>query len=100
MRTLAFAAALACAVPVAVRAESGVDWQRKVVKCAGNGAANLRDAAGNPGVARIGAEKAAKLDALRNCMEALKGVQLQSGQTVGGALKTEDRKSTRLNSSH
>src|SRR6266511_1768350 len=96
MRTLAFAAALACAVPVAVRAESGVDWQRKVVKCAGNGAANLRDAAGNPAVARIGAEKAAKLDALRNCMEALKGVQLQSGQTVGGALQSDAALSGRV----
>ena len=96
MRTVAFAAALACAVPVAVRAESGVDWQRKVVKCAGNGAANLRDAAGNPAVARIGAEKAAKLDALRNCMEAVKGVQLQSGQTVGGALQSDAALSGRV----
>src|SRR5512141_361277 len=87
---LAVAAACACvAVPAAARAESGVDWQRKVVKCTGSGAANLRDASGNPAVARIGAEKAAKLDALRNCMEALKGVQLQSGQTVGGALQSD-----------
>src|SRR6266511_106627 len=68
-------ASLCAAAPAAARAESG--------------AANLRDAAGNPAVALIGAEKAAKLDALRNCMEALKGVQLQSGQTVGGALKTD-----------
>jgi hypothetical protein len=90
MRTalcLAFAAALAA--PAAGRAESGVDWQRRVVKCTGSGAANLRDASGNPAVARIGAEKAAKLDALRNCMEALRGVQLQSGQTVGGALQSD-----------
>ena len=96
MRTVAFAAALACAVPVAVRAESGVDWQRKVVKCTGSGAANLRDAGANPAVARIGAEKAAKLDALRNCMEALKGVQLQSGQTVGGALQSDAALSGRV----
>lgn len=86
---LALAVAAVCAAPAAGRAESGVDWQRKVVKCTGNGAANLRDASGNPAVARIGAEKAAKLDALRNCMEALKGVQLQSGQTVGGALQSD-----------
>jgi hypothetical protein len=86
---LALAAAVA-ALPLAARAEAGaVDWQRKVVKCTGSGAANLRDAGGNPAVARVGAEKAAKLDALRNCMEALKGVQLQSGQTVGGALKSD-----------
>jgi hypothetical protein len=86
---LALAATVACAASAAARADSGVDWQRKVVKCTGSGAANLRDAGGNPAVARIGAEKVAKLDALRNCMEALKGVQLQSGQTVGGALQSD-----------
>ncbi len=89
---LALALAVAAAwtgLPAGARAESGVDWQRKVVKCTGSGAANLRDAGGNPAVARIGAEKAAKLDALRNCMEALKGVQLESGKTVGGALASD-----------
>jgi hypothetical protein len=96
MRTLALAVAVACAAPVITRAEGGVDWQRKVVKCTGSAAANLRDAAGNPAVARIGAEKAAKLDALRNCMEALKGVQLQSGQTVGGALQSDAALSGRV----
>ncbi len=86
---LAVAAALS-ALPVAGRAEPGsVDWQRKVVRCTGSGAANLRDASGNAAVARIGAERAAKLDALRSCMETLKGVQLQSGQTVGGALQSD-----------
>src|SRR5512141_1951734 len=87
---LAVAAACACvAVPAAARAESGVDWQRKVGRCSGSGAANLRDAGGNPAVARIGAEKAAKLDALRNCLEAVKGVQLDSGHTVGNALASD-----------
>jgi hypothetical protein len=87
---LALAAAAAwTALPTEARADGGVDWQRKVVKCTGSGAANLRDAGGNPAVARIGAEKAAKLDALRNCMEALKGVQLESGKTVGGALASD-----------
>ena len=86
-RALATAATLAT-LPAA-RAETGVDWQRKVVRCTGSGAANLRDAGGNPAVARIGAEKAAKLDALRSCMETLKGVQLDSGRTVGGALASD-----------
>jgi hypothetical protein len=87
MRT-AFAIALAVAVPlVAHAAEPGaVDWQKKVVKCTGQGAANLRDAQGNPAVARIGAEKAAKLDAVRQCMETIKGVTIEKGETVGGAL--------------
>ncbi len=78
------------ALPLTVRAEPGaVDWQKRVVKCTGAGAANLRDAAGNPAVARIGAEKAAKLDALRNCLEAMKGVAISGGQTVGGAMAAD-----------
>jgi hypothetical protein len=76
------------ALPVAGIADAGaVDWGKKVVKCTGSGAGNLRDADGNVAVARIGAEKAAKLDALRNCMEALKGVQLETGKSVGSALE-------------
>jgi len=75
------------ALPVLARAEPGaVDWQKRVVKCTGSGAANLKDAGGNPAVARIGAEKAARLDALRGCLEAMKGVAISGGQTVGGAV--------------
>ncbi len=85
MKALA-ALCLAAAFAPAARAESGaVDWQRRVVKCTGTGAPNLRAAGGNVAVARIGAEKAAKLDALRNCMEAVKGVAVKNGETVGGA---------------
>jgi hypothetical protein len=90
------AATVFAALPAQTRAESGVDWQRKVVKCTGSGAANLRDAGGNPAVARIGAEKAAKLDALRNCLEAVKGVQLDSGHTVGNALASDQALSGRV----
>lgn len=90
MRIALAAAVLVAAPPALVRADAGsVDWQAKVVKCTGSGAANLRDAGGNPAVARIGAEKAAKLDALRNCMETLRGVQVQSGQTVGAAIASD-----------
>jgi hypothetical protein len=85
---LAVASAYA-ALPVAARAGGGVDWQRKVVTCTGSGAANLRDAGGNPAVARIGAEKAAKLDALRNCLEAVKGVRIDSGQTAGNVMASD-----------
>lgn len=87
---IALALALAAALPCAARAAPGaVDWQRKVVTCTGSGAANLRDADGNPAVARIGAEKAARLDALRSCLETLRGVQLESGRTVGDALGSD-----------
>lgn len=89
MRNLVALAAV-LALPTAVLADPGaVDWQKKVVKCTGSGAANLRDADGNKAVARIGAEKAAKLDALRNCMEAVKGIQLETGKSVGSALSSD-----------
>jgi hypothetical protein len=82
--------ALAALAPLPAGADSGaIDWGARVVRCTGSGAANLRDAGGNPAVARIGAEKAAKLDALRNCLEALRGVQLDSGRTVGSALDSD-----------
>lgn len=78
------------ALPLTVPAQPGaVDWQRRVVKCTGAGAANLKDAAGNPAVARIGAEKAAKLDALRSCLETMKGVAISGAQTVGGAMAAD-----------
>jgi hypothetical protein len=77
--------------PLAVAAaEKGqVDWEHRTVRCTGSGAANLKDADGNPAVARIGAEKAARLDALRSCMETLQGVELESGKTVGSALASD-----------
>ncbi|HEY6105584.1 MAG TPA: hypothetical protein VIV59_06360 [Anaeromyxobacteraceae bacterium] len=88
MRALA-ALCLAVLAPAA-RAEPGaVDWQRRVVKCTGTGAPNVKAAGGNVAVARIGAEKAARLDALRNCMEAVKGVTVRSGETVGGAVAAD-----------
>jgi hypothetical protein len=87
---LVVALALALASPARALAEAGkVDWEHKVVRCTGSGAANLKDADGNPAVARIGAEKAAKQDALRNCLAALRGVQLESGKTVGSALDSD-----------
>ncbi len=88
--TVALAAAGTLAGARPARAEDGkVDWEHKVVKCTGSGAANLKDADGNPAVARIGAEKAARLDALRNCLATLRGVQLESGKTVGSALESD-----------
>ncbi len=96
MRPLA-AVALVLALPGPVRAEAGsVDWQRRVVKCTGTGAPNLQGAGGNVASARIGAERAAKLDALRNCMEALKGVNVSAGQTAGAAMAGNPRLESEL----
>lgn len=89
MRKLVALAAV-LALPSAALADSGaVDWQQKVVKCTGTGAVNVRDADGNVAVARIGAEKAAKLDALRNCLETIKGIQLESGKSAGSAMQSD-----------
>jgi hypothetical protein len=83
--------ALAATLPAAALGASGaVDWQKRVARCTGSGAANLKDAAGNPAVARIGAEKAARLDALRNCLEVMKGVTVNGSQTVGTAIGADN----------
>ena len=63
-----------------------VDWNNRVVKATGKGAANLR--AANITVARLGAEKAAKIDAMRNILETLKGVEVTSGESVGGIIES------------
>lgn len=82
-----FVLILALALPgLALAAPGAVDWQQRVARCTGSGAANLKDAAGNPAVARIGAERAARLDALRNCLEVMKGVTVSGGQTIGTAI--------------
>lgn len=94
---MAIALAAALALPIAGSADPGaVDWGSKTVKCTGSGAGNLKDADGNVAVARIGAEKAAKMDALRNCMEALKGVQLETGKSVGSALQSDQALNARV----
>jgi len=76
-------AALPLSVPAA---PAGVDWQQRVVKCTGAGVPNLKDGSGNVAAIRVAAEKAAKLDALRTCLEAMKGVSVATGQTVGQAM--------------
>ncbi len=84
------------ALPAARAEEGKVDWEHKTVKCTGSGAANLKESDGNPAVARIGAERAARLDALRNCLATLRGVQLESGKTVGNALESDAALSGRV----
>jgi hypothetical protein len=61
-----------------------IDYSNKTVTTTGSGAPNLK--AGNVAVARLGAERAAKLDALRNILEAVKGVRIASNKTAGQAM--------------
>lgn len=72
---------------VSAEAQKGeVDWSNRVVKATGKGAPNLK--AANITVARLGAEKAAKLDAMRNILETLKGVEVTGGESVGGIIES------------
>ncbi len=76
-------AALIC-VPFAARAEGSkgdFDWARRVLVGHGQGSPDLN--AASVSASRLGCERAAKLDALRNALEALKGADLKSGSSVG-----------------
>src|SRR3982750_3139981 len=50
-----------------------INWSKKVVTATGSGAANMKD---NVAQARLMAERAAKLDALRNIVETIQGIQV------------------------
>lgn len=63
----------------------GVDWSARVLRVKGSGAPDTRKSA-NVAVARINAERAAKVDAYRNALEQLKGVQVTSGSSAGQLL--------------
>ncbi len=72
----------------------GVDWSTKSIKATGRGAPDLR--APSPAAARIGAERAAEMDALRNILAVLRGIQLTSDKTVGDSMRASDEVRTRL----
>jgi hypothetical protein len=82
----ALIAALA-AGPALAQTKGDIDWNRRVLIGHGQGAPDLN--APSIAVARLGAERAAKLDAVRNALESLKGMQLQSGGTAGALLQND-----------
>lgn len=61
-----------------------VHWGDNTVTATGSGAPSLK--AANVAVARLGAERAAKMDAFRNILETVKGVRLSSGQSVSSVM--------------
>ncbi|MBI3074040.1 MAG: LPP20 family lipoprotein [Deltaproteobacteria bacterium] len=75
-----FLPALAVADAPPQRGSGKIDWANRVIIAKGSGAPNLK--APNVAVARLQAERAAKLDALRNILETLKGVRIQGKVTV------------------
>jgi len=74
----------------AARREGTVDWQGQVIKATGSGAPDMRSL--SPAQARLGAEKAAQLDAFRNLIAQAKGIRISSEKTVGDAMAKDEVK--------
>ncbi len=72
------------------KAAAGVNWQGQVVKATGSGAPDMK--ASNPAQARLGAEQAAKMDAFRNLLAQVKGIQISAGKTVGDEMAKDEIK--------
>ena len=70
--------------------EGTVDWQGQVIKATGSGAPDMRSL--SPAQARLGAEKAAQLDAFRNLISQAKGIHISSDKTVGEAMAKDEVK--------
>lgn len=66
----------------------GVDWSAMTVRATGRAAPALN--APSVPAARIGAERAAEMDALRNILATLQAVRLSSEKTVGEAMSGSD----------
>jgi hypothetical protein len=66
----------------------GVSWEGQVVRATGAGAPDMK--ASSPAQARLGAEKAAQLDAFRNLLAQVKGIQVSAGRTVGDAMGQDE----------
>ncbi len=74
----------------AAKREGSVDWQGQVIKATGSGAPDMRSL--SPAQARLGAEKAAQLDAFRNLIAQAKGIRISSDKTVGEAMARDEVK--------
>jgi hypothetical protein len=71
-----------------------IDWSEQVIRATGSGAPNPD--APNIAAARLGAERAAKADALRNILETIKGVRIDSETLVVNAMTQNDVIRTRV----
>ena len=77
LTTLLFVLATAT---VAFAAESGVDWERGVIRATGLGAG--KSSTKNPGLRRAQAKRAATMDAQRGLAEAVQGVQVNAESSM------------------
>lgn len=71
-----------------------INWSDQVIRAVGSGAPNPD--APNIAAARLGAERAAKTDAMRNALEAVKGVRIDSQTVVENAMTQNDEIRTRV----
>ncbi len=65
-----------------------INWTLKQIRARGSGAPNLD--AQNVAVVRLGAERAAKMDALRNILEVIKGVKISGDTSFGDQMLKSD----------
>jgi hypothetical protein len=65
----------------------GVNWGGQMIKATGAGAPDL--SVKNPSQARLGAERAALLDAMRNLLAQVKGVQINAERKMDDAMKDD-----------
>ena len=72
-------------------AHGEINWSTKTVTATGSGAANLKD--GSVAKARLMAERAAKLDALRNIIETIQGIQVSGSRNAADVMSNGEIKS-------
>lgn len=72
-------------------AHGEINWSTKTVTATGSGAANLKD--GSVAKARLMAERAAKLDALRNIVETIQGIQVTGTRNAADVMSNGEVKS-------
>ena len=71
-------------------AHGEINWSKKTVTATGSGAATMKD---NVAASRLMAERAAKLDALRNILETIQGIQITGGRNAGDIMSNGEVKS-------
>lgn len=72
----------------AAKAQPGVNWAGQVIRATGQGAPDMK--AQNGAQARLGAETAAKLDALRNLLGQVKGTSIDGTRKMGDLMEKDE----------